>query len=120
MKKKRFQIIQKAITSGLAWTIDEVTDTRHDRVTGVYFHIPDATGDVGSVVDLKIDGQEILPDNFPVSLLTKSTGVSVNEVALPINEAAKGSKIKGTYTDGTNAAAYPYTLSLILETEIDS
>lgn len=121
--KPKFQVIKKTIEKkGEAVRIDTETKLEHDQVDGVFCTISDDYAILGGELSLSVDGEEILPEGFEAHLITvhPRISLSVEDVAHRFSEKAKGSKVKGEYTDGQiDRTTYPYTLRIYLITKED-
>ena len=118
MEKPKFQIIKFEVNSpGQVIKIDETTKLDHHMVKGVLFSVSDQNASKGGEIQLSVDGEEILPDLFDITLLTKYEGISMKEATHSFVEKAQNSTIKGEYKDGkVNGTNYPYSVKIILIT----
>lgn len=111
--KNKIQIITVDIPSANAVVnIDAETDIKHQEVKGLY--VSSTKELIQTTGKLTIDGNEILPKDFELALLQPTSANSYKEVAMPVDEKAKGSKVKGEIIDGGVASAYPYRISVYL------
>jgi len=95
--------------------IDTETDLKHKEVEGVFIN---STRDLGdSEIKLLIDNEEVLCPHFEAKLLTPTTGLAYKDVAMPLLEKAKGSKVKGEYIDATQGVFSPYKVNIYLMTK---
>lgn len=113
-EKRKFQIIEKSVTSGAEVAIDEISQKDYHKIEGVFIHSTDTQGTQDSLLELDVDNEEILPKDFEASLIEVNSYNSWKEAMLPLEEKADGSTIQGKYTDGGNASSYPYTLKLYI------
>jgi len=115
--KNKIQIVSFEVAqANKSILIDTETDLKHDLVKSVFAVISDQDGQKQSTLKLSVDGEEILPKGFDISLITPTESLSFSDVALPFSELAKGSKIKGEYEDKGHANAYPYTVKIYFGT----
>lgn len=105
-------------SSGASVSVDTETDVNYKIVDGVKINVSSTGAEVGSTMQLAINEEEIFPDTFDVSNVTSSQDCPVDDrfytdkgkLSIP----AGGSTVKIRYVDGGNAAAYPYTATLVL------
>ena len=115
--KNKIQVISFDVAAAnKTVNIDTETDIKHEAVKGVFAIVSDNDGKKQSTLKLSVDSEEILPKDFDISLITPTQALSFSEVAVSFDEAAKGSKVKGEYTDKGNASAYPYNVKVYLMT----
>lgn len=117
--KRYFKVIKKSITSaGQIVSISESTLEHAEKVVGVFTGFSDNQLKKGATLELKIDNNEIIPDGFEASLLASKDGVSINQVALKVDEKAGGTEVRGKYIDATPVGEFvPYDFRLYLVCE---
>ena len=116
--KKKIQIVKITVpASGNSVKIDTQTEITHSKVDGVFITISDYAGYKKSTIDLRVDEEEIIPEDFEVALLMPTSANSIKDVVFDVKEKAKGSNIRGTYVDGGEADAYPYDVRVYFTTE---
>ncbi len=114
--KNKLQIITLNITAAAqVIKIDTETNIKHKEVEGIFIS---STRDLwDSEIKLSIDDEEILCPQFEARLLTTTTGLAYKDVAMPLLEKAKGSKVKGEYIDATHGPFSPYKVKIYLMTK---
>ncbi len=119
--KNKLQIITLNITAaGQVIKIDTETDLKHKEVEGVFLNTTQGAGFGNAELKLIIDDEEILPSKFEARLLAPSVSLSYKDVAMPFKEKAKGSKVRGEYTDKTNPSLFSsYSVRIYLMTSQD-
>ena len=118
--KNKLQIIKIIVPVADAKVdINAETDTHYDKVTGVFFTASVADAEKQSTLQLKVDDEEIFPEDFEVSLINPTSTNALREVSYKFEEAGLGSRAKGTYVDGGNATSYPYEAKIYLEATQD-
>jgi len=116
--KKKLQIIKVNVSSsGQRVRIDTESDTHFDKLKGVFATVSESHAEEQSTLKLLVDDEEILPDDFEVSLINPTTSISYKDVVYPFDEKGLGNKITGEYIDGGNAAHYPYEVKIYFEAE---
>jgi hypothetical protein len=89
------------------------TDTRGKRIVGVALTF--STLSIGGEVQLRVDSQEYLPENFPAVLLASLPFNGVEERFMLLDAPAGGKKVDGQFQDRSPIAgfvAYSVTLTL--------
>lgn len=113
----KYQQISINIASpGQQVPIDAETDKLYDTVTGINVLSTDDNAPF-STLQLDINGLEVFPANFEVIRLRFRQQAPFGYDYQTLNEPAGGSKIKGTYTDVSAGASYPYTVTLSFRLE---
>lgn len=114
--RQKYQVLKLQVKSaGEIIKLSTNTKQEHDRITGVFVNIEQQNALVGSEIDLTIDDVEIIPEQFEVTLLNRTIGVSLNEMPYSFNVRALNSKIKLNYKDGAAAGVtYPYGVTVYL------
>lgn len=118
--RQYFQVIPIQVNqAGEQIRINTNTKAEHEVVRGILFYIGKDKASIDSLIELKINGAEIFPRNFPVEIFCidfNFVDQSMREREYKFNEKARASLIEGIYTDGGNASAYPYTMHIVLRT----
>lgn len=128
MEKIKYQIISFNVTSaGERKNINTNTSIDHDRITGVFVSIQKDSDvasavEVGSKIALSIDNEEIFPEEFEVTNLTKKVAVDINNLPHVLDERALNSSVKIVYQDG-NSLIFPsggYKVNVYLRATVDA
>ncbi len=116
--KKKLQIIKLNVaSSGSRVKIDTESDTHFDKLKGVFATVSKLHAEEQSTLKLLVDDEEILPDDFEISLIKPTTSISYKDVVYGFNEKGLGNKITGEYIDGGNASSYPYEVKIYFEAQ---
>lgn len=102
MKYHKFQQIKVRLnTPGDAVRFSAETDKQYARVRGIYISYPTDQAMVGSMIGLKINGQEVFDELHESRLLTCGNQVAPNNKFFLFEEEleAGGSAIEGKLTD---------------------
>ncbi len=114
--KKKLQVVKFNIAAANAVEkINTESDNHYNRIKGVFVTCSKANAEKQSTLQLEVDKEEIFPDDFEISLINPTTSNSYKDVSYGFDEKAEGNKIEGTYTDGGNAASYPYEVKIYFE-----
>ncbi len=117
--KKKFQIVKITVESANQKVrIEADTEIKHKIVTGIFATISNSNALPKATISLSVDEEEIIPDDFELSLLSPTSANSLKDVVIPASEKANGSKIRGLYTDGgITGVTYPYDVRVYLTAE---
>jgi len=116
--KTKYHIIPLTIeTSGQKVVIDTNTKAEYERVKGLFLTCERISGADNSTLELSIDDNEIFPRDFDIMLAMVNPMKTFTDSIVKIDEKAKYSQVTGTYTDGGNAADYPYNVKIYLVCE---
>ena len=119
MKYHKFQQIKVRLTApGDAVRFNAETDKQYARVRGIFVSYPTDQAMIGSLLGLKINGQEVFDEFHEARLLTCGHQVSPNNKFFLFEEVleAAGSAIEGKLTDsGTlNEQWFPMDVKIYL------
>lgn len=119
MQTTRFQIIEfEVASSGLAvkTSSNNELDTLYKHLRGVALEMSASEVALrGSKLALSVGNIEISKDDFPAGKYYGNFGVEPNKRFLFLESPieAGGNKVEMVYTDGGNAAAYPYKVKMV-------
>lgn len=122
MVKKKIQVI--SIESKYHAMVEVNTNTKieHDRVVGIFAKVGLEEAIPGATIQAWIDGEEVLPQDTEVAVVSHSDSLSMEEAAFPVDEKAKNSTVRLRYTDNANInvpAGTTYNVKVYLLTEKD-
>jgi hypothetical protein len=103
MKKHKFQQIRITVNHpGEAMRLSTQTDKLYARIRGIYVSLPQENLVAGTLLGLKVNGQEVFEELHEVKLLTSGNQVAPNQKFFLFEEHldAGGSAIEGRLTDG--------------------
>jgi hypothetical protein len=103
-------------SSGQQIIINEESQKLYEKCTGINVVLTDANA-IFSTLNLYINETEIFPSGFEVLRIKFKDQAPFGFDAQTIDSPAKGSTIKGTYTDVPNGQSYPYTVSILIRLE---
>lgn len=116
MEKIKYQIIKIQVAeTGVAVKFEADTNKRYQVVNGLFFSLPEEKAISGSTLELRMNNDEIFPEDFEVKLIT--TGIQANTNNRFYNNLeveAAGSRIEGKFVDSGKADNYPYVAKLYL------
>lgn len=114
--KQKFQIIEIDIQgAGSVVKLSKATETDHDEIIGVVLFKDGGTHGHGTF-GLKIDGDEIFPDNFHADIVTldsENKNIVLKDVLWPVQKQGKGSVIEIEYREPSNGSSGKLWLYLI-------
>jgi len=114
--KIKYQQITLIVTStGQSLPIEQETDKLYNTLTGINMVITDDTAKF-STLKMELNNTELFPENFEVFRLRFRDQAPFGYDYHGLNEAAAGSKLKGTYTD-KGGSAFPYRVVISLRYE---
>ena len=124
MKDHKYQQIRVRVTSsGESVRFSANTDKLFARVRGLFVSMPKDVLMDGTLLGLRIAGEEVFDDAHEVRLLTCGHQVAPGDKFFEFEELleAAGSTIEGRLTDGQSGAGgdYPYDAKIYLWLETD-
>ena len=116
MEKIKYQIIKIRVPeSGSQVKFEADTNKRYQTVNGLFFSLPEEKAISGSTIGLRLNNDEIFPEEFEVKLITTGIQANTNNRFYDSLEVeAAGSRIEGKFIDSGKADIYPYTAKLYL------
>jgi hypothetical protein len=118
MAKVKYQLIKFSVPqAGAQVNINASSDKLYKRIAALFVSLPEDKAFAGSTMQLGVNDQEVFPEGFEVKMISCSESVAPNDRLYSADEEAAGSTIKGRYTDGGQALAYPYTGIIYLKLE---
>jgi hypothetical protein len=119
MKNHKFQQIRVRIAAaGESVRFSADTDKQYARVRGIFVSTPSDQVLVGTMLGLKINGQEVFDDAHEIRMISCGNQVAPNKKFFHFEEQieAGGSAVEGRLTDGGTApvASYPYEAKIYL------
>ncbi len=113
---QKFQIIEIDIQgAGSVVKLSKATETDHDEIVGVVL-FKNAGSHGHGTFGLKIDGDEIFPDNFHADIVTlnyENKNIVLKDVLWPVHKQGKGSVINIEYREPSNGSAGKLWLYLV-------
>ena len=118
MSKVKYQLIKFTVPqAGAVVNINANSDRLYKRITGFFASLPTDNAFTGSTLQLYVNDQEVFPEGYEAKMITCGNQVAPNQRFYTGEEEAAGSTIRGKFTDGSQAGAYPYNGTLYLKLE---
>ncbi len=116
MEKVKYQIIKiRVAETGNTVKFEADTNKRYQFVDGLFFSLPEEKAITGSTLELRLNNDEIFPEDFEVKLITTGIQANTNNRFYDNLEVeAAGSRIEGKFVDSGKADIYPYVAKLYL------
>lgn len=121
MRKQKLQIVKFKVAKGETVEVNTLTKLEHDRVDHAFVRLSNNDALQGATMRMWIDSEDVLPDGTEVAIMAHTENMSITEVAYPIGEVAKNSKLRIVYKDNSENLAIDqeYEVAVYLMTSIE-